>query len=375
MSETMTEQPIGNEVPVKRAPTVYFIDDSATMREVIKIAFRRESINVVTCADAATALAQFKQNRPDIVITDVIMPDQDGYSVCSQIKQHPEFGGVPVVLMSGVVNKSVADKAVAVHADELMRKPFQPQDLIARVKALLAPKEAARTGIPRLPSTQALENVFAMPSPVVSPVSSPVFSPKPSATPSSANIAMFSPQVVPAAPIPVAQAPEVQAPVIARPEINEFDEHIEEPTDAEGASAFELAAELTTEFEHLPPFDAAIPLAQQTEPIPEPAWPRALVEAFAPLLPALNQQPAQQSHAAPPAQSHTSQAPQTPAPQPQAAAPQPSVPTWGNSHEVSKLRAEIARLELQVKKLQTELQLERDYTQAVEQQIKTLIAG
>jgi len=43
------------------------------------------------CADAASALAQFEQNRPDVVITDVIMPDQDGYSVCSQIKQNPEF--------------------------------------------------------------------------------------------------------------------------------------------------------------------------------------------------------------------------------------------------------------------------------------------
>ena len=122
------------EVPVKRVPTVYFIDDSATMREVIKIAFRRENINVITCADAASALAQFEQNRPDVVITDVIMPDQDGYSVCSQIKQNPELAGIPVVLMSGVVNKSVADKAVAVKADELIRKPFQPQELIGRVK-------------------------------------------------------------------------------------------------------------------------------------------------------------------------------------------------------------------------------------------------
>ena len=125
---------------MKRVPTVYFIDDSATMREVIKIAFRRENINVITCADAASALAQFEQNRPDVVITDVIMPDQDGYSVCSQIKQNPELGGIPVVLMSGVVNKSVADKAVAVKADELIRKPFQPQELIGRVKTLLAPK-------------------------------------------------------------------------------------------------------------------------------------------------------------------------------------------------------------------------------------------
>ena len=142
MSEAMTVPPL-NETEAKRTPTVYFIDDSATMREVIKIAFRRESINVITCADAASALAQFEQNKPDVVITDVIMPDQDGYSVCSQIKQHPEYGGVPVVLMSGVVNKSVADKAVAVKADELIRKPFQPQELIGRVKSLLEPKRAA----------------------------------------------------------------------------------------------------------------------------------------------------------------------------------------------------------------------------------------
>src|SRR6202521_4291468 len=144
MSEAMTIPPLG-EVPAKRTPTVYFIDDSATMREVIKIAFRRENINVVTCADAASALAQFEEHPPDVVITDVIMPDQDGYSVCSQVKQNPQFAKTPVILMSGVVNKSVADRAVAVQADELVRKPFQPQELIGRVKTLLAPKE---TGAP-----------------------------------------------------------------------------------------------------------------------------------------------------------------------------------------------------------------------------------
>src|ERR1700726_1287077 len=142
MSEALIMPPVG-EVAVKRAPTVYFIDDSATMREVVKIAFRRENINIITCGDAAAALAQFDQNPPDAVITDVIMPDQDGYSVCTQIKQHPEFGSVPVILMSGVVNKTVADKAVAVKADELIRKPFQPQELISRVKSLLAPKPVA----------------------------------------------------------------------------------------------------------------------------------------------------------------------------------------------------------------------------------------
>jgi DNA-binding response OmpR family regulator len=132
MSETQT-------LTAARTPTVYFIDDSATMREVIKIAFRKENIHVITCADAASALAQFGEAAPDAVITDVIMPDKDGYEVCQFIKDHEQFGKTPVILMSGVVNRTVAEKAMSVKADELVRKPFQPQDLIARVKSLLNP--------------------------------------------------------------------------------------------------------------------------------------------------------------------------------------------------------------------------------------------
>jgi DNA-binding response OmpR family regulator len=132
MSETQT-------LTAARTPTVYFIDDSATMREVIKIAFRKENIHVITCADAASALAQFGDAAPDAVITDVIMPDKDGYEVCQFIKDHEQFGKTPVILMSGVVNRTVAEKAMLVKADELVRKPFQPQDLIARVKSLLNP--------------------------------------------------------------------------------------------------------------------------------------------------------------------------------------------------------------------------------------------
>src|ERR1700757_2457058 len=170
LPETGTGEP-------RRTPTVYFIDDSATMREVIKIAFRRENITVITAGDAASAIAQFEQTPPDAVITDVIMPDQDGSSVCSQIKQHPQFSTTPVILMSGVVNKSVADKAVSVGADELIRKPFQPQDLIARVKGFLEPKSeqpaAPASPAPRVSSSASLSSLFAPP-PAPTPIPVPV---------------------------------------------------------------------------------------------------------------------------------------------------------------------------------------------------------
>jgi twitching motility two-component system response regulator PilH len=266
MSEAMTVPPL-NETEAKRTPTVYFIDDSATMREVIKIAFRRESINVITCADAASALAQFEQNKPDIVITDVIMPDQDGYSVCSQIKQHPEYGGIPVVLMSGVVNKSVADKAVAVKADELIRKPFQPQELIGRVKSLLEPKRAADAPVAERPAASSvLNSLFAPPPPAARPVAAP-------------------------------------------------------PPGAD----------------------------QRT---PESIWPRALAEAF------ISPRPGETGGAASPQNLQ----------QPAASSGRPA-PT---AADIQKLRSEIARLDLLVKKLQTEMQIERQYTQALELQIQTL---
>ena len=126
------------------SPVVYFIDDSATMREVIKIAFRRENINVIACHDAHSAIGMMDETAPDVVISDVIMPEKDGYEVCQYIKQHPKMGKTPVILMSGVVNRSVAEKAFAVKADELIRKPFQPQDLIGRVRHLLHGKPSAR---------------------------------------------------------------------------------------------------------------------------------------------------------------------------------------------------------------------------------------
>src|SRR6266853_849194 len=149
-------------------PTVYFIDDSATMREVIKIAFRRENINVVACHDAAAALAEIEVAKPDIVITDVIMPDKDGYDVCQHIKSHPALAKTPVILMSGVVNRAVAERAFAVKADELLRKPFQPQDLIARVKHLLKPN-----GVPA-PTPAAAANAAVALSSIFSAASAPM---------------------------------------------------------------------------------------------------------------------------------------------------------------------------------------------------------
>lgn len=262
-------------------PTVYFIDDSATMREVIKIAFRRENINVVACHDAATALGEIQEARPDVVITDVIMPEKDGYEVCQYIKSHPDLGKTPVILMSGVVNRAVAERAFAVKADELLRKPFQPQDLITRVKHLLKPKG------------------------------------QPTPTPINANSA------------------------------------------AAALTSIFSAASAAQQTQHARPQMAA---SNGPQPVPVPA-PR--------VAPAATTAPVSAPAPAP-----------TPAPAPAVvAAPvagpiqMPSAPTQakaaGNG-DMAKMKIEILRLEGLVKKLQSELLAEREYSRALEAHIKTL---
>ena len=143
-----------------RQPVIYFVDDSATMREVVKAAFRRENIQVVAFANASSALELLESEQPAAVITDVIMPDMDGFQVCEAVKRHERLGATPVILMSGIVDRAVADRAKAVKADELVRKPFQPQELVGRVKRILN-LEVPAPAAPAASPARALSSLFA----------------------------------------------------------------------------------------------------------------------------------------------------------------------------------------------------------------------
>src|SRR3954470_22501571 len=260
------------------APVVYFIDDSATMREVIKIAFRRENIEVVACHDGDSAIAQMLQQKPDVVITDVIMPRKDWYEVCQSIKHNPAMAGTPVVLMSGVVNRQVAEKAFAVKADELIRKPFQPGDLIGRVKSLLTKSAQAATAAPAA-------------------ISQPMPPPQPVA------------QVIP-------------------------------PTQAQAQPAANAAATLSSIFNAPPRANGNGNGSSQR--FGTPVAPAAVVSPVAPPV----APPVSAAHAA------------------------SRIATSGV--DVAKLRIEILRLEHLVKKLQSEIEAEREYARALEEHIKTL---
>lgn len=248
MSETQT-------VTAAHVPLVYFIDDSATMREVIKIAFRKENIQVTTCADAFSALEQFEDAPPDVVITDVIMPDRDGYEVCQYVKQHERFGKTPVILMSGVVNKSVAEKAMAVKADELIRKPFQPQDLISRVKNLLNPRpngnsgaRPADGGATSRDSAQVLSGLFSGGPGMPAPASRTPVSHSAQTAPAPARGAALRPAAAVSSPPPSAELQRLRA------EVNRLELLVKK-----------LRAELQAEHEYCEALESQLKTLQETQ--------------------------------------------------------------------------------------------------------------
>jgi CheY-like chemotaxis protein len=120
-------------------PKVLVVDDSLTVRKVVERALAARSIQVVSAASGTEAIERIEQDAPDLVICDVIMPDKDGYQICEYVKTHPDLARTPVLLISGIVNGAVLERAAKVHSDDVMRKPFAAEELVRKIDGFLAP--------------------------------------------------------------------------------------------------------------------------------------------------------------------------------------------------------------------------------------------
>jgi len=128
---------------------VLVVDDSLSVRKVVERALEARQINVLSVGLGIEAIERIERESPDLVVCDVLLPDKDGYQICEFVKTHPRLGGTPVLLMSGIVNDSVLERAARVKSDKVMRKPFAAEELAQMVDALLA---ASTTGAPLVPS-------------------------------------------------------------------------------------------------------------------------------------------------------------------------------------------------------------------------------
>ena len=119
-------------------PKVLVADDSITVRKVAERLLTEAGMEVALAASGEEAMAYLSTERPDFIISDVIMPDKSGYDVCRFVRSQVTLADTPVLLISGIVNDEVSRQAESCRANGVLKKPFQGASLQDRVRDMLA---------------------------------------------------------------------------------------------------------------------------------------------------------------------------------------------------------------------------------------------
>jgi len=112
-------------------------DDSVTIQRVVELTFSGEDVQVVTVGDGEQAIARIPIELPDIVLADIGMPKRSGYDVSAFVKGRSDLSHIPVLLLAGAFEPVDESRARQVHCDGVLVKPFEPQQVISRVRDLI----------------------------------------------------------------------------------------------------------------------------------------------------------------------------------------------------------------------------------------------
>jgi CheY-like chemotaxis protein/MinD-like ATPase involved in chromosome partitioning or flagellar assembly len=124
---------------------ILIIDDEFPIRYLIEHTLRRKGFQVQTVKDGSAGLLTAREYRPDLIVVDIMMPDIDGFQVCREIREDPLLGETPVIFLTALMTKKDKLQAFEVGADDYLVKPFQADELMAHISAVLRRMEAKTT--------------------------------------------------------------------------------------------------------------------------------------------------------------------------------------------------------------------------------------
>lgn len=119
---------------MKKRTSIMVVDDEQAILSLLSRILESEGYSVVGAADGKSALALLKRQEPDLAILDIMMPGLNGFQVLELIRQHSD---IPIIMLTGNREVTALRDAVALGADDYLRKPFSTRELLARVRAKL----------------------------------------------------------------------------------------------------------------------------------------------------------------------------------------------------------------------------------------------
>jgi two-component system response regulator MtrA len=115
---------------------ILVVDDDTALAEMIGIVLRTEGFEPLFCTDGAEALAAFTEHKPDLVLLDLMLPGKDGIAVCADIRKE---SGTPIIMLTAKSDTTDVVRGLESGADDYVVKPFNPKELVARIRTRLRP--------------------------------------------------------------------------------------------------------------------------------------------------------------------------------------------------------------------------------------------
>lgn len=114
--------------------TILVVDDTASLRRMVQSYLTQEGFRVVTAADGHEALLVARQEHPDLIVLDLMMPEMNGYEF---IRAYAKEGQAPIIVLTAKLEENDKVLGLELGADDYVTKPFSPRELTARVRAVL----------------------------------------------------------------------------------------------------------------------------------------------------------------------------------------------------------------------------------------------
>jgi len=120
------------------ANKILVVDDEPNIVLSLEFLMKQAGFQVCTASDGEAALAAVAAETPDLVLLDVMMPRKNGYEVCQAIRANPDCKGVRIIMLTAKGREVEREKGLALGADDYITKPFSTQEVVERVRELLA---------------------------------------------------------------------------------------------------------------------------------------------------------------------------------------------------------------------------------------------
>ncbi len=117
---------------------VLVVDDEPELVELVQMRLEANGYDVVTASDGPEGLEKARTMHPDLMILDLMLPQLNGYEVCTVLKQDTRFKRIPIVMFTAKTQAKDEQTARDCGADAYLRKPFRPEEMLATIQTLLA---------------------------------------------------------------------------------------------------------------------------------------------------------------------------------------------------------------------------------------------